>query len=69
MKRFRFIRLSLVVAVLFSTNAIAQQNSREVIYIRSARFATPLIEKWVSEYEKINPQIEKIGRASCRERV
>ncbi|SFT04760.1 ABC-type phosphate transport system, substrate-binding protein [Porphyromonadaceae bacterium NLAE-zl-C104] len=58
MKRFRFIRLSLVVAVLFSTNAIAQQNSREVIYIKSARFAAPLIEKWASEYEKVNSQIE-----------
>lgn len=58
MKRFRFIRLLTIVAVLFSTSAIAQQNSKEVIYIRSARFATPLIEKWASEYEKINPQTE-----------
>lgn len=58
MKRIRFIRLSLVVAVLFSTNAIAQQNSKEVIYIKSIRFATPLIEKWASEYQKVNPQVE-----------
>ncbi|WP_298645994.1 hypothetical protein [uncultured Proteiniphilum sp.] len=58
MKKFRFIRLSLVVAVLFSTNVIAQQNPKEVIYIKSARFATPLIEKWASEYQKANPQIE-----------
>lgn len=58
MKRFRFIQLALV-AVLFSTSVIAQQNSqKEVIYIRSARFATPLIEKWASEYEKVNPQIQ-----------
>ncbi len=58
MKRFRFIRLSLVVAVLFSTNVIAQQSSKEVIYVKSARFAAPLIEKWASRYEKANPQIE-----------
>ena len=57
MKRLKFIQLA-VVAVLFSTSVIAQQNSKEVIYIRSARFATPLIEKWASEYEKINPQIQ-----------
>lgn len=58
MRKFRFIRLSLVVAVLFSTNVIAQQNSKEVIYIKSARFAIPLIERWASEYEKVNPQIQ-----------
>ncbi|WP_352422797.1 hypothetical protein [Proteiniphilum sp.] len=58
MKKVRFIRLSLVAAVLFSTNVIAQQNPKEVVYIKSARFATPLIEKWASEYQRVNPQIE-----------
>lgn len=58
MERLKFIRLSLAVAILFSTNAIAQQSSKEVVYIKSARFAAPLIEKWVSEYQKVNPQRE-----------
>jgi ABC-type phosphate transport system, periplasmic component len=57
MRRFRFIQIA-AVTVLFSTSVIAQQNSNEVIYIKSARFATPLIEKWASEYEKVNPQIQ-----------
>jgi hypothetical protein len=57
MRRFRFIQIA-AVTVLFSTSVIAQQNSNEVIYIKSARFATPLIEKWASEYEKVNPHIQ-----------
>lgn len=62
MKKVRFIRLSvvaiLVSTLLFSGSAVAQQNSKEVIYVKSARFATPLIERWATEYVKANPQVE-----------
>ena len=53
MKRLRFITLALLLGV--STNSIhAESGEKEVIYIKSERFATPLIQKWVSEYKKVN---------------
>lgn len=62
MKKVRFIRLSVVAilasTLLFSGSAVAQQSSKEVIYVKSARFATPLIERWATEYVKANPQVE-----------
>lgn len=57
MKKLRFIQ-SATVLILFSASITAQQQPTEVIYIRSSRFATPLVEKWASEYEKENPLIQ-----------
>lgn len=57
MKKSKVIRLT-AIALLFSANTIAQQSLKEVLHIKSARFATPLVEKWVSEYEKENPEVE-----------
>lgn len=57
MKSFRFILLATV--MLLSTTIIkAETGSKEKIYVESLRFAIPLLEKWVSEYEKNNPGIE-----------
>jgi ABC-type phosphate transport system substrate-binding protein len=35
---------------------IAQNN--ETVYIRSLKFATPLLEKWIAEYSKSNPDVQ-----------
>lgn len=66
MKKFRLIQLAIAV-LLFATVSFAQESKREVIYVESARFATPLLEKWASEYEKEYPEVEIIftkGRSS-----
>lgn len=57
MKSFRLIQL-VAVLLLFSTSAIARQNSTVRVFVESPRFALPLVEKWASEYEKAHPGIE-----------
>lgn len=56
MKKSKLIRLA--AALLLSASAVAQQNSKETIYIKSARFAAPLVKEWISEYEKTDSQVE-----------
>lgn len=48
-----------ILALLFITSPIfAQNNVNETIYIKSSRFASPLIEKWITEYTKVNPHVQ-----------
>lgn len=57
MKKSKFT-LFATIALLFSATISAQESSKETIYIKTARFAEPLVEEWVLEYNKYNPQIE-----------
>lgn len=46
----------LLLALFISTTGIAAQNTvNETIVISGTRFTYPLIEKWISEYAKVNP--------------
>ena len=57
----RLVSIIAVVTVLGLTNAWAEGNgvnNSSVRYIKSPRFARPLIEKWVEEYAKTEPGIE-----------
>lgn len=49
---------SILVILLISSPIFAQDNVNEAIYIKSSRFASPLIEKWINEYTKVNPQAQ-----------
>lgn len=49
---------SILVILLISSPIFAQDNVNETIYIKSSRFASPLIEKWINEYTKVNPQAQ-----------
>ena len=49
---------SILVTLLISSPIFAQNNVNETIYIKSSRFASPLIEKWINEYTKVNPQAQ-----------
>ncbi|SBW03825.1 hypothetical protein [uncultured Dysgonomonas sp.] len=49
---------SILVVLLISSPIFAQNDVDETIYIKSSRFASPLIEKWISEYTKVNPQAQ-----------
>ena len=57
-------KLALTIAVLLSINVSniwAEQNSTNassVRYVKSPRFARPLVEKWITEYAKTQPGVE-----------
>ncbi|MDR1344041.1 MAG: hypothetical protein LBJ39_01685 [Tannerellaceae bacterium] len=48
------ISFLLLLAAGISLHTAAQDN--ETVYIKSPKFATPLLEKWIAEYTKSNPQ-------------
>ena len=57
-------KLALAIAVLLSINISHiwaegnSTNSSSVRYVKAPRFARPLIEKWITEYEKTQPGME-----------
>ncbi|GAB6123739.1 hypothetical protein [Dysgonomonas termitidis] len=57
MKTMKFLK-SILVVLFISSPVFAQNDINETIYIKSSRFASPLIEKWIDEYTKVNPQAQ-----------
>lgn len=55
MKRTGIIYLLLTLLLTVSVSAKAQ---KETIYLKSSNFTNLLVEKWISEYKKINPQVD-----------
>lgn len=55
MKKSRFLKLALIIFFVSSTIS-AQDNN--VLYIKSSRFVSPLVEKWIAEYKKVNPEVQ-----------
>ena len=57
-------KIALTVAVLFSisiNNIWAEEtstNASSVRYVKAPRFARPLVEKWITEYAKTQPDVE-----------
>ena len=57
-------KLALAIAVLLSINISHiwaegnSTNTSSVRYVKAPRFARPLIEKWITEYEKTQPGVE-----------
>ena len=57
-------KIALTVAVLFSisiSNIWAEEtstNASSVRYVKAPRFARPLVEKWITEYAKTQPDVE-----------
>lgn len=56
MKKLIFVKLVLIIWFT-SISTFAQNTDKDIFYIKSTRFASPLIEKWIAEYAKINPDI------------
>jgi len=52
----RLLKSFVVLVVLLASGNVlrAESESKEVIYIKSERFAAPLIQKWIEEYKKVN---------------
>lgn len=57
MEKRKFFKLILVI-LFISSPIFAQNDVNETIYIKSSRFAAPLIEKWIAEYTKVNPHVQ-----------
>ncbi|OAV74810.1 hypothetical protein Barb7_01635 [Bacteroidales bacterium Barb7] len=55
MKRLSF--LFTLAALLVSFTQVQAQSGQEVIYIKSPKFSSPLIDKWISEYKTVNPGV------------
>ena len=57
-------KIVLAIAVLLSINISAiwaenhSTNTSSVRYVKAPRFARPLVEKWITEYEKTQPGVE-----------
>ncbi|MDP4210532.1 MAG: hypothetical protein Q8928_17110 [Bacteroidota bacterium] len=47
-------KIAISLALVVSSNLYAQ-NSKEYIYLSGTRFTYPIIEKWITEYRKVNP--------------
>ncbi|MDR1859739.1 MAG: hypothetical protein LBR06_02300 [Bacteroidales bacterium] len=41
-----------------SVVAVGQPSVREVVRVKSVRAMTPLVEKWIEEYGKVNPDVQ-----------
>lgn len=57
MKSLKFF---VVYSLLFASGVglHAESVSKEVVYVKSERFVTPLVQKWIEEYKKVNPNVE-----------
>ncbi|MDR1644896.1 MAG: substrate-binding domain-containing protein [Tannerellaceae bacterium] len=66
MKTFRLF-LILAVLPLFAGSTKAADSNQDIIYVSSAKFTWPLIEKWVSEYVRQNPgvRIQWVDKSSA----
>ena len=57
-------KIALAIAVLFSINISniwaeeTSTNASSVRYVKAPRFARPLVEKWITEYAKTQPNVE-----------
>ncbi|GHT73755.1 hypothetical protein AGMMS50262_05410 [Bacteroidia bacterium] len=51
----RCLYLSLLFFAVITAKASDGNDTQEVIRIKSVKFALPLVEQWISEYAKVNP--------------
>jgi ABC-type phosphate transport system substrate-binding protein len=59
MKTFKLFLILVGVSLFFANeDAKAADKNQNIIYVSSAKFTSPLIEKWVSEYVRQNPEVQ-----------
>jgi phosphate transport system substrate-binding protein len=49
---------SIALSLLLSVSLLAQERATKTVFLKGARFTYPLIEKWVTEYNKENLQLQ-----------
>jgi hypothetical protein len=52
------IALGLILATSAATTVYAADGADNVVYIKSSKLASPLIERWIAEYAKVNPAVQ-----------
>jgi ABC-type phosphate transport system substrate-binding protein len=69
MKTLKNIFVFAIVWLVAAVGVKASDNAQEVIYISSAKFSLPLVEKWIAEYTRQNPkvQIKWVDKEDSRE--
>jgi len=57
MKNIRLIQLIFIGLLTISTVS-TQNKTKDYIYIKGVKFVSPLLEKWITEYGKVNPLVQ-----------
>ncbi|MDR1859534.1 MAG: hypothetical protein LBR06_01255 [Bacteroidales bacterium] len=57
-RKFRAVVLLAVSQLVVTSAAVAQADMQEAVQVRSIRFVTPLVEKWIAEYAKVRPDVQ-----------
>ncbi|MDR0758487.1 MAG: hypothetical protein LBF85_11680 [Tannerella sp.] len=71
-KLFLTLALAAGAATVIPAKADGGDENRQVIYIESAKYTLPLVEKWISEYNRTNPGVQvrhagkDVGRVDLR---
>lgn len=45
-----------LLSIIVASTVSAQESKQNTIYIKSAKFVSPLLEKWIQEYKKVSPE-------------
>jgi ABC-type phosphate transport system substrate-binding protein len=55
-----FLTITLTITALINTAKAGdgREGKARTIYIESAKYTLPLLEKWVTEYNKVNPEVQ-----------
>ncbi|MCD8044929.1 MAG: hypothetical protein LUH10_18010 [Tannerellaceae bacterium] len=58
MKRLKLVLSGLFVLLVSYNNVSAEENDSETIYVNAAKFSGSLVERWITEYHKMNPHVK-----------
>ncbi len=57
MKTSKYIKLTFIAALILVSGSILGQNSDNTLYIKGANFTHPILNAWIAEYNKTNPNV------------
>lgn len=57
MKTSKYIKLTFIATLLSVSASIIAQNSDNTLYIKGANFTHPILNAWIAEYNKTNPEV------------
>lgn len=57
MKTFKYIQCVLVALFVLSFANLSAQGNKDIIYIKGANFTHSILNSWITEYEKIRPEV------------
>lgn len=57
MKTSKYIKLTFIATLLLVGTSVLAQTSNNTLYIKGANFTHPILNAWISEYNKVNPNV------------